>query len=188
MEADRPSRRQDLTLKTKYEVVQYIEKNPEESLASVGRVFSLPRTTVSGIASNASRIKYLVDNNEVSTSTKRVRKPTLEDVDTALLRWFSQLRSTQPDFPVSGEMLLDKAKQFASLSGTVSDKSVMLGPSWISRWKSRHGISSKKLVGEASSVDTLVVDEWLNTKLPLLMTEFPLVNIYNVDETGLFWK
>ena len=94
------------------------------------------------------------------------------------------MRSTQPDFPVSGEMLLDKAKQFASLSGTVSDKSVMLGPSWISHWKSHHGISSKKLVGEASSVDTLVVDEWLNTKLPLLMTEFPLVNIYNVDETG----
>ena len=32
------------------------------------------------------------------------------------------------------------------------------------------------LVGKASSVDILVVDEWLNTKLPLLMTD--LVNIY----------
>ena len=80
-----------------------------------------------------SQINRLVNNNEVSTSTKRVRKPTMEDVDTALLRWFNQLRSTQSDFLVSVEMLLDKlGKAVGRLSGIVS---VMLGPSWISLGK-----------------------------------------------------
>ena len=46
--------------------------------------------------SNASRIKCLIGNNKV---TKRRREPTLEYI--ALLPWFSQLRLTQLDFPIS---------------------------------------------------------------------------------------
>ena len=55
------------------------------------------------------------------SSCKRVRKLTFEVVDVSLL---SNLRYTQPDFPISREMLLKKAQEFADLSG--QDKSVTM--------------------------------------------------------------
>ena len=63
------------------------------------------------------------------STCKRVRKPTLEVVDTSLLQWFSNLCSAQPDFPKSGEMVLKKAQEFADLSG--QDKSLTM--SWVNR-------------------------------------------------------
>ena len=81
-------------------------------------------------------------------------------------------------------MLLDKAMQLALLND--SEKSI--SPSWISHWKTRHGISSKRLVGEASSVDAAVVDEWRSKKVPHLTKEFSPNNLYNINETGLFWR
>ena len=61
-----------------------------------------------------------------------------------------------------------------------------INTSWISRWKSRHAVVSKKMVGEAASVDRFVVIDWKH-KIPPLMREFG-VEIFNVDETALFWK
>ena len=63
-----------------------------------------------------------------------------------------------------------------------------LNMSWINRWKSRHQISFKRLIGEASSVDLAMVNEWLNVKVPLILEEYQAKDINNVDETALFWK
>ena len=97
-----------------------------------------------------------------------------------MLRWFTQLRATEPDFPISGEMLHTKANTFMEMFGH-EDKVSM---AWINRWKVCHLIYSKKLVGEA--VDPPDVKERCDVKIPLLLHEFPPENIFNADETGLF--
>ena len=71
------------------------------------------------------------------SSCRRVRKPILEVVDVSLLQWFSNIRSTQPNFPISGDMLLKKAQEFADLSN--QDKPVTT--SWVNRWKAHHQVS-----------------------------------------------
>ena len=43
-------------------------------------------------------------------------------------------------------------------------------------------------MGEAASVASEVVDEWVGTKIPMLLNEFSPSDIYNIDETGLYWK
>ena len=81
-------------------------------------------------------------------------------------------------------MLLAKANEFVDIYGY--DK--VINMSWINRWKSRHQISFKRLISEASSVDLAMVNEWLNVKVPLILEEYQAKDIYNVDKTALFWN
>ena len=107
--------------------------------------FYITESTLSRLASKSSELKKQYEENKISLSSKRIRTYTYEEVDTALLRWFTQLRATEPDFPISGEMLHTKANTFMEMFGH-EDKVSM---AWINRWKVCHLIYSKKLVGEA---------------------------------------
>jgi hypothetical protein len=51
----------------------------------------------------------------------------------------------------------------------------------LSRWKCRFGIKFKKAHGEDSG------EQWKSTKLPNLLQKFCADNIYDADETGLFY-
>jgi hypothetical protein len=42
--------------------------------------------------------------------------------------------------------------------------------------------------GEATSVTNDMTADWLEVKLPALLREYQPVDIFNADETGLFWK
>jgi len=50
-----------------------------------------------------------------------------------------------------------------------------------------NSISFKVIFGESKSVDTETVDEW-RIKVKQLISSYEPRNIYNADETGLFYK
>ena len=58
---------------------------------------------------------------------------------------------------------------------------------WISRFKERHGLVFKKLAGESAAVDTNTTDLWFQ-RLPQLLEGYEARDIYNADETGLFFN
>ena len=60
--------------------------------------------------------------------------------------------------------------------------------SWINWWKSRKEVAFKKLHGEAASVDELSLDNRQKTRLPILLKDFEEEQIFNANETGLFYK
>lgn len=51
----------------------------------------------------------------------------------------------------------------------------------------RHGIVFRKLCGESASVPTSVIEDWLQT-LPSLLQGYDPADIFNADETGLFFQ
>ena len=58
---------------------------------------------------------------------------------------------------------------------------------WLHKFKDRNGICQWKLEGEASSADEAAIAD----ALPLLRercSNYPLERIYNMDETGLFYR
>ena len=59
---------------------------------------------------------------------------------------------------------------------------------WINRWKEREEIVCKKLHGEAKSVHQAGVDEWQKYRLPTLLKQLKAGDIFNTDETGLFYR
>ena len=64
-----------------------------------------------------------------SSKTKRKRKHNFEAVDELLMKWFCQARDEK--IPVSGEMLLLKAQEYAEVCGCKNPKK--LNMSWINR-------------------------------------------------------
>ena len=59
---------------------------------------------------------------------------------------------------------------------------------WLDNFKERHGIVFKAMQGEAAAVDLESVDKWRQDVLSKLLTEYAPANVFNVDETGLFWR
>ena len=58
---------------------------------------------------------------------------------------------------------------------------------WLEKFKNRHGIVFRALCGESASVDSTTVEEWKN-RLPTLLHSYSMDNVYNADETGLFFR
>lgn len=77
-----------------------------------------------------------------------------------------------------------KAQELAEEEGLVD---FAFSNGWMDNFLKRKGKGRRKLHGESQSVDISVCDEWKKS-LPSLLEEYPLENIFNADETALFWK
>ncbi|XP_067650869.1 tigger transposable element-derived protein 4-like [Haliotis asinina] len=120
---------------------------------------------------------------EYGSSRKRIRVSNFEDVEKALFEWFKSVRSE--NIPLSCPILLAKADEFSVKLGHTDFKA---NQSWLERFKKRRGICSAMTHGESSSVDSKSVDDWLTSQLPMLLKNYSPENIFNADETGLFYK
>ena len=104
-------------------------------------------------------------------------------MDEVLLKWFREARVQE--IPVSGPLLLSKAKEFAKKLGNHSFQG---SAGWLACFKKRHNITSRSVSGESASVSQDVVDEWLSETLQQLLQGYSPQDIFNADETGLFWR
>ena len=59
---------------------------------------------------------------------------------------------------------------------------------WMDNFKDRHGILFKSSQGEAAAVDEGYVRQWQRQVLREELAKFKPDDIYNVDETWLFWQ
>ncbi|GFX44751.1 tigger transposable element-derived protein 6 [Trichonephila clavipes] len=84
---------------------------------------------------------------------------------------------------MGGYLLKEKAKAFAKELGIEFSAS----EGWLTNFKKRNGIVFKKMCGESLSVVINVCSKWQNS-LSDLIKEFEPRNIFNTDETGLFFK
>jgi hypothetical protein len=126
--------------------------------------------------------KRLFESSEVCGDVKRLRTSNHKDVDTALLEWFKHVRHN--NIAINGPLLSAKAYTLASALGDTLFKATN---GFIDRWKARHGIVFKKVCGE-ESVSQGDTETWLDVTLPELLDQFAPENIFNADETGLFYK
>ena len=106
-----------------------------------------------------------------------------EEVEDALLLWFKAICGK--NVPVSGAILQAKASKLAGQLGIDNFQSSY---GWLQRFKKRHGIVIKYMCGENASVSDTLVDNWLTLNIPTLLSGYEARNIYNADETGLFFR
>ena len=112
---------------------------------------------------------------------KRRKLAAHPDLDQCVKTWFDDCRKR--GVPLDGEMLKGKAGQFAESLGYEFKGS----SGWLTNFKKRNGLLFRKLCGESASVDDAVCQEWCD-KLEEIVADFEPSNIFNVDETGLFFK
>ena len=173
--------RNALSLKEKLEVLKYAKKHPKESARQLAGKFSCGRTQIQGILKNKdSLVRSFKDNAPLSR--KRTKTSSNEEVNEAMLRWFKLAR--QRNIPVSGPMLQEEAKVLAERMGNTDFKA---SNGWLSSFKKRHNIKQFAVSGEAADVSEETVDSW-KERLETIMEGYEARDIWNLDETGCFYR
>ena len=55
------------------------------------------------------------------------------------------------------------------------------------KWKTRHNVKQFSVAGEDGEVNAETLESWAE-RLPEIVKGYELKDIWNADETGLFWR
>ncbi|GBL94401.1 Tigger transposable element-derived protein 4 [Araneus ventricosus] len=106
------------------------------------------------------------------------------DVEKVLLQWFNQCRSVK--IPISGLLLMEKAQEISKK--LIVECNASFSSEWLHKFKLRHGITGKTVSVESGDVDCETVDGWIQNQLPDLIKGYEQKDIFNADETDLFYN
>jgi hypothetical protein len=106
-----------------------------------------------------------------------------QEISDKTYEWFVRQRSKR--IPISGPILQEYALKVAVELGDTSGFRASNG--WLDRFKSRYNIQFRIISGEAASVNSETVEDW-TSRLPVILQNYDPHDVYNCDETGLFFK
>ncbi|XP_066258787.1 tigger transposable element-derived protein 4-like [Euwallacea similis] len=169
-----------LSIDEKFRLIKEVESGSRKK--DVAAKYEVPASTVSTILKNKQAIITAFESG-VSGSSKRLKKPTYEDVDKAVLEWFKSAR--MQNLPISGGLIKEKALEFSRKLGQPNFKT---STGWLENWKRRCDICHKKACGESNDVSDEDCTKWKRDVLPHLLEGYQPRDVFNADETGLFFK
>ena len=145
-----------------------------------------PRLTASILNSIIAKKDKIRQQTEKCCNTCKKRKTgkesTFAELETLLFTWYKQ--ALVSNIRIDGTTLREEAKIIAAQLN-IDNFSASNG--WVSRFKDWHGLVFKKLAGESAEVSVESTDAWLES-LPFLLGGYELHDVYNGDETGLFFN
>ena len=179
-----------LTIEDKLKVCDLVKNG--RSMTSAAAEFNVGKSTVHDIVKNQAKLQtFLTEIQDGDCIKKRriVRRANLEALDKAVYLWFVQQRCKGT--PISGPLLMGKALQLHPLvyPDDPDPTSFKAGTGWLKRFKDRHGVRALSVQGESQSAATASVDPF-KEKLQKIIEEkgLTLNQVFNCDETGLYWK
>ena len=168
------------SVRQKYEALKLLEKGRAKK--NVAAQFKVPPNTISTWLKNKEKIVRAFEGGSHQTQL-RLKVSTHDNLDKALYKWFVRMRDQ--GVPIDGPLFKEKTRKYAEELG-IQDFKAFNG--WFDRWKNRHSVTFKTVLGEAKSCTADMTASWLGTTLPTLVTNYKLRDIYNADEFGLFYK
>jgi hypothetical protein len=119
-------------------------------------------------------------------NAKRVRQTEHPEINKMLELWVTKAMSN--NIHVSGEILRQKWKHFADLVGVPDDERLVLSKGWLNALKKRCGLRGYKRHGKAGSASPQDIEcERKRIHKLIRKHRLRLKDIFNMDETGLFW-
>jgi len=127
--------------------------------------------------------EILAKKEDVNRMAKRqwtVKYPLME---TALYRWFL---TYQDQVNMSSDLTKKKVAYFLA-ELYPSHRAFEFSNGWLESFKNRRGIKSYRRFGESGSANMVVIEESL-PQIRLTLDQYERRDIYNMDETGLFYR
>ena len=185
------AKRTRLTLAQKAEAVHKLQSGPPFSV--IMRKFSIGRRTVTKLRSEAPQILQCVENQSSSLHSKSSRPAQFPIIEERLNEFFIMARALK--MPITAAVLQQRAlviceslvKSAADDSDREKLRSFVASQGWVSNFVKRWALRSVSLSGEGGSVNGAQVSGYI-AALREKLREFDPSCIFNVDETGLFFK
>lgn len=181
--------RKSITLHVKLEVLRRFEEG--EKLTQIARALGLATSTVASIRVNKEKIQA---SSQAATPVSakqltRCRGVVMGHMERLLSLWIEEQK--QQNLPVSTLLIQDKARRlFAQLQHEQGDgaQAETFGASngWFARFKARHNV----LLTDEPAVADAQAAACYPPVLRNILEEgcYSPRQVFNVDETGLFWK
>lgn len=174
-----------LSLQQKADILERLKKGA--SVTALSKQYNVAKSTICSFKKKESLIMKHVSNTFSGPAKKKtMKKAEFPRMEKRLYKWFMRMRSK--NWPVSGIMLKEKAKQLQSeIYGNEAKFTASTG--WLVKFKRRYGIRLLKVTGEKLSSQPELVDPF-KIKLKEKIDEMQLSKdqLYNADESGLYWK
>ena len=176
-------KRKHLSLEKKVEVIK-AEGRGKTSIRSLAQEFDCGRTQIADILKKKKVILDLYSSN--AHKNKQVIRPKQSEyaeLNQMLYDWYN-LAVSKNIYP-AGPQLSEKAKEIANTVLGKPDFKASNG--WLDKWKKRYNIRQITISGEAGDVAGETVESW-KERLPELLQGYEAKDVWNLDETGCFWK
>jgi len=149
---------------------------------AVAEKYGISIGTVSNWKNQNEKLVEIVQQNAPIKRTRLSRLAGKSSIlDERMYNWFAAARSR--NIPISGTILQEKAKQVADILELEQFKA---SNGWLESFRKRHNICFRTLSGEGALLDKGNVENWKES-LPHILNGYEPCNIWNLDETGLFW-
>ncbi|XP_069937083.1 tigger transposable element-derived protein 1-like [Cherax quadricarinatus] len=191
LSCDKKKSRKPLTLSAKLEMIKLSEQGM--SMAEIARKLGLARQTVSTVVNNKEKVLQEVKSaTPVTTKVIRKRDNLIADMEKLLMVWIDD--QTSHKVPLSRAIIQSKALSLfnsmkAERGEEAAEDKFSASRGWFNRFKERSQLHNIRVQGEAASADNLAAENY-----PLELAEiiecggYTKQQIFNVDETALFWK
>uniref|UniRef100_A0A3Q2YW47 HTH CENPB-type domain-containing protein n=1 Tax=Hippocampus comes TaxID=109280 RepID=A0A3Q2YW47_HIPCM len=179
-----------ITIEQKKEIIEKHERGVR--LCDLTSQDQYAKSTIATILKNKEAIQGVCVANGVSVLSKQ-RSQAIEEVEKLLLIWINEKQLAGDS--VSEGIIAEKARQLHSdiikrqpgSSSSIDDFKTSHG--WFEKFKHCTGIHSVIRHGEAASSDDKAAEAYKESFLKMVEEEgYVPHQVFNADETGLFWK
>jgi hypothetical protein len=178
-----------LTLETKLSIIQRLEYG--ETAASLGRLYNVNESSIRTIRKNAERIRNSVARSCSLTAKKtvRVRNPLLEKIEKMLAIWVED--QNKKKMVVNSRIIRTKAlKLYEHLQEKHSSvEPFAASKGWFDKFQKRQNLHNIKTKDDAGSGEDVATYDFADEFMTVVRSKgYKPQQVFNLDETSLFWK
>ncbi|KAK2578210.1 hypothetical protein KPH14_000944 [Odynerus spinipes] len=183
-------KRKSISLEVKIQVIRRL--NAGERQVDIGCALNLSTSTIRTILKNKEKIVSSATTTTATSVTKitRSRSSVIEEMEKRLSIWIDD--EVERNMPLSQAIIMEKAITiFNHIQNEKVDSSETFVASrgWFHRLKNRNNPHNIRITGEPASGDTEAAAAFPTTLRAIIERKnYPPELVFNVDETGLFWK
>lgn len=170
-----------LSVEQKQQICQRKAKNMQLSNLELAKEYGVGKTTIQNILAQSEKWLNININNPYHKQLRH-RQPKWHKLEEALWLWTSTIIDN--GYTLTGDAILAKARDYAQRLGINEFRGT---DGWLTKYKKRHELREVVKHGEAGSGPCEDYLETEREKLRRELDEYNLDDIYNADETGLFW-
>ena len=178
--------RKSLSIADKIEIIEASKKVGFKQ-AEMAEKFKVSVSCVSRILQKKEEIVGAYDRGH-NSKRKHISHGKMDTLEQQLYQWI--LKMNNKGFPVNGPIIIAKAEEMSRAlpSSSSSSMPIKFSGGWLDKFKKRFNLEFKKFHGEKKSADEEAARDWLENTLPELLNLYEPSNVFNGDETGLFYK